>query len=260
MKRIMIFSLALIGVIFSLNALAHGKCILIGKLNDFIHIVSVDLTCTQIKLVGTDEIDRGETVSQFAEKYQVDVAVNGGYFREGFFPFGLTVSNGNVWSHARDTLNRSFFACDQNNHCSIDPVNHVSQTNPDWSIVVPGWQVLDLTREDFVCADNEGIACSQGKFSTQHPRTSLGLSNDGKILYIVVVEGRLSQFQGVTLKELAAIYKSLNVSNAINLDGGGSTTLVVNKKRISRLPDNQPVERVVANHLGIMCTNSKTHC
>lgn len=260
MEKLFAFTIALIGMFVSINASAHGKCIQIDKPNGFIHVVSVDLTCPEIKLVGTQQADRGETVSQFAEKYRVNVAINGGYFREGFFPFGLTMTDGQVWDKARDTFNRSFLACDAQNHCTIDPINHVAKVNPKWNLVVPGWQVLDASRGDFICADNESTICSEGKFSTRHPRTSLGLSQDGKTLYIVVVEGRLKQFQGLTLKELAAVYKDLNVTNAINLDGGGSTTLVVNQKRVSRLPDEQPVERVVADHFGVICSNSQSKC
>lgn len=86
-----------------------------------------------------------------------------------------------------------------------------------------------------------------------HPRTALGLSKDGKILYMIVVEGRQLDFRGYTLSELAQEFKKLDVPLALNLDGGGSTTMVVKGVRVNRLPSGQFfIERSVANHIGII--------
>ena len=59
-----------------------------------------------------------------------------------------------------------------------------------------------------------------------HPRTAAGVDASGKILYLVTVEGRLADSRGMTLTELAQFMQTLGVYNAINLDGGGSTTMV----------------------------------
>ncbi len=60
----------------------------------------------------------------------------------------------------------------------------------------------------------------------RHARTAAGVTADGKLL-IVTVDGRQPISQGVTLVELAELMKRLGSVNAINLDGGGSTTLSV---------------------------------
>lgn len=57
------------------------------------------------------------------------------------------------------------------------------------------------------------------------PRSAFGISQDGKTLYMVAVEGS-SASKGVTLDELAQLMKQLGVYNAANFDGGGSTTMV----------------------------------
>jgi exopolysaccharide biosynthesis protein len=49
---------------------------------------------------------------------------------------------------------------------------------------------------------------------------------------------------------MSKIMNKYSITNALNLDGGGSTTLVIDGERVNRLPGNQPNERVVPNHIG----------
>ncbi len=63
---------------------------------------------------------------------------------------------------------------------------------------------------------------------TLHPRTALGFDDTGAWLLLVVVDGRQPGFsEGVTLYELAEILKARGCSQAINLDGGGSSIMLV---------------------------------
>ncbi|WP_312876573.1 phosphodiester glycosidase family protein [Streptomyces bohaiensis] len=58
------------------------------------------------------------------------------------------------------------------------------------------------------------------------PRTAVGFSEDGSDMYVVVVDGRQAHSGGVTLTELAVMMERLGAHSALNLDGGGSTTLL----------------------------------
>jgi exopolysaccharide biosynthesis protein len=61
-----------------------------------------------------------------------------------------------------------------------------------------------------------------------HPRTALGFDDTGAWLLLVVVDGRQPGFsEGVTLSELAEIFKARGCSQSINLDGGGSSIMLV---------------------------------
>lgn len=60
-----------------------------------------------------------------------------------------------------------------------------------------------------------------------HPRTAIGFSDDGKIMYLVTVDGRSDKSRGMSLPELARLMKELGATEAMNLDGGGSTTMIV---------------------------------
>ena len=61
----------------------------------------------------------------------------------------------------------------------------------------------------------------------RHPRTAAGVTQDGRRLVLVVVDGRRPGWSaGMTLPELAAFMLELGVHDAVNLDGGGSSTIV----------------------------------
>ena len=65
--------------------------------------------------------------------------------------------------------------------------------------------------------------------SDKHPRTAMGYTADNRLV-ILVVEGRNAQAGGATLTQLAQILKDLSCVEALNLDGGGSSCLLVNGK------------------------------
>lgn len=61
-------------------------------------------------------------------------------------------------------------------------------------------------------------------FTRRHPRTIVGTTADGWVYYIVI-DGRAEKASGATIAEAAAIAQMLGLKDAINLDGGGSSTL-----------------------------------
>ena len=82
------------------------------------------------------------------------------------------------------------------------------------------------------------------------PRTAFGIDKQGRYI-ILVADGRQGYYStGLTLQELAATMQKLGAVDAMNLDGGGSTALVVKGKVINRPSDG--TERRVANALLVM--------
>jgi len=61
-----------------------------------------------------------------------------------------------------------------------------------------------------------------------HPRTAIGIDRDRRLLHLVVVDGRSESSSGHTLLQLANLLRSLGDEDALNLDGGGSSTMVAN--------------------------------
>lgn len=228
-----------------------NECIRTHTENQHVHITRVNLNCNNIRLITTKESDRGMTVSQFAQKYRTHAAINGSYFRTGYLPFGLAISDHKIWLRTRDVQKRVFLACDNQNHCIIEKKNTISKVNPKWTLAVSGWQSFNKQNQKFECSDDDSVGCTHIKFITKQPRTMLGLDQTRNHLYMVVVDGRLPHFKGMTLDELANLASNLGITEAINLDGGGSSTMVVNGQRISTLSNKPKKERVVANHFGV---------
>ena len=66
-----------------------------------------------------------------------------------------------------------------------------------------------------------------------HPRTAVGFNADSTRLYFVVVDGRQEISIGATLKDMMGIFLALGAVNAMNMDGGGSSCMVVNNEVIN---------------------------
>lgn len=77
----------------------------------------------------------------------------------------------------------------------------------------------------------------------RHPRTAIGINADSTRLYFVVVDGRHTTSIGVTLKEMKGIFDALGAVTAVNLDGGGSSCMVVNGEVMNH-PSDGPVRAV----------------
>jgi exopolysaccharide biosynthesis protein len=98
------------------------------------------------------------------------------------------------------------------------------------------------------------------------PRTAVALDRSGRRLIMILVDGRQAGYsEGVTAKELALLLQERGGYTAINLDGGGSTTLAVRDKSGAPNVLNSPInhfyfpneERVVANHLALFAAPQK---
>lgn len=90
----------------------------------------------------------------------------------------------------------------------------------------------------------EAAGFNPGFWNQRHPRAAMGLTDKGEVLWIAI-DGRQPHSRGATLSELAALMIKLGATQAINLDGGGSTTLVVQNVVVNSPSDGS--ERPVAN-------------
>lgn len=83
----------------------------------------------------------------------------------------------------------------------------------------------------------------------RHPRTAAGFSSDSTVVYLIAVDGRQPGYSvGMSLFELADLMVELGIYQGVNLDGGGSTTMVIGN-RIVNQPSDATGERPVGNVL-----------
>lgn len=104
-------------------------------------------------------------------------------------------------------------------------------------LVACGQVVLDPAREGF----RADVAAGR------HARTAIGIKPDGRVVIVVAEGGRGGRGPGLTLTELAKLMLHLGCKAAMNLDGGGSTTLVVQGQVVNACADGFP--RAVSNAL-----------
>ena len=83
---------------------------------------------------------------------------------------------------------------------------------------------------------------------SDHPRTALGVATDGTVM-LLTVDGRTSAGDGITTPSLADLMLDLGAVDAINLDGGGSTTMWVENCWLNGVV-NFPSDNGSADHDG----------
>ena len=223
------------------------------------HIITVDLQTPGLQFLVTPGDPQAErplearTTSQFLREFDVQVAVNG----DGFTPWHSN-SLLDYYPHPGDPVTPNGAAASQGvvyatgteSTLYISAENVVSFTAPESGIynAISGDRIL-VENGAPVAGQDDGIAA---------PRTAIGLDGGGQKLIIVVIDGRQPLYsQGATLGELAEIMLYYGAETAMNLDGGGSSTLVVqgpNGPRVLNSPIDLSIpgrERAVGNHLGI---------
>lgn len=202
-----------------------------------IHCLRVDLTCPELEVFsmpGDDPDGNGPAESQltlpvdlftgsralaainanaFAGLPGTENDIRGWYKNRPVNIAGLVVTNGRVVSPVQK--GRTAFWIDKNNHPRIgDP----KPGDVVWQ-GVSDWQTL-------LILDNRLIPDST--VYTLHPRSALGFDGSGRWLLLVVVDGRQTGFsEGMSLYELAELFRSKGCTGSINLDGGGSSIMLI---------------------------------
>ena len=119
----------------------------------------------------------------------------------------------------------------------------------DWEVLASGPVLVDEGTSRRYGPDSEGW---KSFYDKRHPRSLIGKDADGGV-WMVVVDGRFpGEAEGMTIEELTVLAESLGLVEALNLDGGGSSTLwVLPAGVISHPSDNQRFDhegqRIVPN-------------
>jgi len=231
-----------------------------------IHVVTVDLDAPGIGFLVTpgdpaQEMPlRALKTSQFLDEFDVQVAVNGDFFYPwrssspwDYYPHvgdpvdvkGFASSQGVIYSANGSGKKTLFLSRDNRAGFGEAPDEVFNAISGNWMLVEEGETV--------------SLPVSDPYYTALHPRTAIALDREAQRLIIVVVDGRQPNYsEGVTLSELSQIIREFGGYTALNLDGGGSTTLVIEGVSGEPVVLNSPIdnripgrERPVANHLGV---------
>ena len=129
----------------------------------------------------------------------------------------------------------------------------VTPALPQIREMIGGWPKIVLNGLDYVDQGyaDEGGPPGSGSNTQPNPRTAAGFTADGKTLFLVAVDGRQPSLStGMTVHELAGFLIGLGVYTGINLDGGGSTTMLIDGSVINSPSDG--TERAVGNCLTVV--------
>jgi hypothetical protein len=224
------------------------------------HIVTVDTQSKNISfLVTPGNRDnplplKARTTSKFLREFNVQIAING----DGFTPW-YSYGPFAYYPHSGDRVEPNGFAASEGNVYSSyrkNPTLYISDGN-NLSFRGPGDVYNAISGDRWLVRNGKTVTGLDDV--TPAPRTAIGVDDSGEKLIIIVVDGRQPFYSsGATLNELANYLVYYGAENAINLDGGGSSTLVFEGLFGTSKVVNSPIhgsipgwERPVGNHLGI---------
>jgi hypothetical protein len=216
------------------------------------HVARVDLSNPDLRVIATEESERGLTVSEFGEQNDAIIAVNADYFDlETQNPIGLSMGACGVWTEGQKIGRKQGLVAVGNGRAEIQ--GNTMNTAEWMTGAVSGWPLLNRD-----CDPIAELPGSDHFTRAPHPRTAVGLSEDGKTLYLVVADGRREGVPGPTLPEMAALMDELGACIAMNLDGGGSSAMWVIDRVRNKPSDGR--ERKVGNHLAVIAASDFSGC
>ncbi|MGH2979761.1 MAG: phosphodiester glycosidase family protein [Solirubrobacterales bacterium] len=223
-----------------------------------VHMAAYDLATTDVRVVA---LARTEPLLEWCTRARVAHAIVGGFFvtstgealgelraagiRRPSVPF--TAPWGDVRSCVQ--VKGGDVRIARRAELPADPRGDLLQAGP---LLVLAGEAVMLDGED-----PEGFTAASEQFDSditagRHPRAALGVG-DG-VLLAVVCDGRATEDAGLSLGELADLMASLGAREAINLDGGGSASLVCDGRLLNRpreqdgihIPGGRPVATALA--------------
>ena len=226
------------------------------------YVIAVDLTTVGLEfLVTPSKISGGtlctRTTSKFLTEFSMNVAING----DGFSYLSASVNPATTCPSGGDPVKANGYAASRGNIYSpvktIQPTVYISSRNQVTVNVKPN-TVFNAVSGDRLVVQS-GVTVKNLAALAPAPRTAIGLNKNGRWLILMVIDGRQDGYsEGVTLAELAAQLITYGVYTGVNMDGGGSSTIVIkgidNKACILNSPVDANIpgkEREVANHLGL---------
>jgi exopolysaccharide biosynthesis protein len=197
------------------------------------YVTRVDLKAPGVSLTTTQQSGplntTSETISQFAARTKVRIAINANFFAPCCDAFaepktviGLFVSQGHVISGPTTdpTQSEAVLAVTRNNDAVIAQAPQV-MLGRVFTAVAGSAIVVQNGKDISASSPNEGDPADP------NPRTLVGLSDNGRFLYLVVIDGRIPGYStGTTNAQSAALMLAIGCTDAVNLDGGGSSEMV----------------------------------
>ncbi len=224
-----------------------------------VNALKIDTHCRGIRFYTTPSNGPlpKETISQttgdFLLEHKLQVAINANFFRpccnkvpEPKDLRGLAISEGKIVSPPVSELGVRFspaLLITKDNRCTLKNTSRSTDLSNIWTAVAGSFWLV---------RDGKNVS-SEIKPETKavHPRTAVGLSKDNRYLIMITNDGRQKGYsEGATYKETADWLIRFGAYNGINLDGGGSTTMVADDGKGGYILLNRPIAGAGVGHKG----------
>lgn len=218
--------------------LASGQqqATLAGERNHRVLCLRVDLTDPDIKLFTTPKCANcspyetlAQNTSRFLEQYDMQVAVNGGFYSSSTGPndvpegtpenvLGLAISRGVVVSSADNPAYAATLLFTEDNRAFYVPTNSPATNTTGIYTAISGSRTLLIN----------GVNVNAPTPTDLDPRTAMGLSQDRRYLFLLTIDGRQPGWSdGADFYNTGEWLLRFGAADGINVDGGGSTTMVM---------------------------------
>ena len=218
-----------------------------------INVLLIDLCAAGVSLRATASSERKRTVSSFGKLVGAQAAINGDFFSYSTYGTdGLAMSGGAAWPGGAD-------------HGYVAPVaigaGKIEIDHHNNTTAVQGWMKEIVSGHPTLLDDGTLVGNPGDSLCTvQHPRTAIGITQDHRTMIWAVVDGRAPGRAGMTCPQLATLLLEFGAFDAVNMDGGGSSTMWLSSGVVNHPSDG--AERTVANHLAVIAKGSGAapHC
>ncbi|MDX1641061.1 MAG: phosphodiester glycosidase family protein [Balneolaceae bacterium] len=184
--------------------------------------------------------------SRFAEKNNALAAINGSYFREDTgSPLAFLKIDGEVVVPGQPDRNL-YLENGGIGWSENEPLKILKKPQEGWKS--SKFQTI-LSSGPLLIFDSKIQVFNNDSFhQNRHPRTAIAITNDRRV-YLVTIDGRSFQSYGMTIPELSNFLVDLGAEHALNLDGGGSTTMWIRNKTENGIV-NYPSDNLEFDHKG----------
>jgi GH25 family lysozyme M1 (1,4-beta-N-acetylmuramidase)/uncharacterized protein YgiM (DUF1202 family) len=226
------------------------------------HVLAIDMRAGGLKcLVTPPSHDDGfictRKTSKFLEEFSLQVAINGDGFKyldqneydpEEHCPHGGELVDVNSYAASRGTVYSEQWAG--------RPIMYINRNN-EVTFNKPKGAIYNAVSGDRMLVE-KGKRIENLESQSVEPRSAAGVNSNGRWLFLVVIDGRQPGYsEGATFPDLADFLISLGVYYGLNLDGGGSSAIVIEGALGEPFVLNSPIEgnipgneSAVSNHLG----------
>lgn len=218
--------------------------------NQFIAILEIPAQSDK-RLAFAYEPERTPT-SVIAQRHDAVAAINGSFFdMDKHHPVCYLRIDGEELGEntpGTDTVNRKYYQ--YGTLVLREGAPHILRTDSarTWERSLPDSNVMTAGPLLILRGETQPFRHDRTFVSNRHPRTAVGIRPDGTTL-LFVVDGRTKESEGMSLDELTSTLHWLGCKDALNMDGGGSTTLYIKGKPYDGIV-NYPINNGRFDHTG----------